>query len=87
MYLTCQIRTVLNISRSPISAFIPRTAETSLEYHKTLSRFDFERLPFLFGYLKTDNCHVRLWIARSASDRPEGTGRVLAVVVVIQCNR
>ena len=44
----------LNFSRSAISAFIPRTDETSSENHKTLSRFDFERLLILLGYLETD---------------------------------
>ena len=43
-------------SRSPISAFIPRTEEMSSENHKTLSRFDFERLLFLLGYLETYYC-------------------------------
>ena len=56
VFLTRQIWTVLNFSRSAISAFIPRTDETSSENHKTLSRFDFERLLILLGYLETDYC-------------------------------
>ena len=57
---------MLNFSRSAISAFIPRTDETSSENHKTLSRFDFERLLILLGYLETDyqitvsNCTAEL---------------------------
>ena len=42
VYLTRQIWTVLNFSRSAIiSAFIPRADETSSENHKSLSRFNF----------------------------------------------